>query len=219
MLTNDDLVLVGPLLRVGGAGRVDIPNRTLAYRVDPKIAASLDGQGGSGDLHGFVPVRVEGPWDRPRIYPEIEGILQDPKGALDQLRKLGGGLFGGVTGEGASDGDAGRGVQDQIDQLLGGPDGAAAPEAPPALPEEPPAPPPAPAGQTAAPGQPPADAAPPSPDASAPQPEAPPPEVPPAAPPPETTPPATEPSSEPPADPTAPPADPAADLLKSLLGQ
>lgn len=223
MLANDDLVLAGPLLRVAGAGRVDIPNRTLAYRIDPKIAASLDG---SGDLQGFVPVRVEGSWDRPRIYPEIEGILQDPKGALDQLRKLGNGLFGGGTGQGASGGDAGQGVQDQIDKLLGGPDGAATPETPPTPPAELPASPtpPAPADQTAVPDQPPADAAPPSLDAPAPLPEAPP-EVPPAeAPPepvpsPETTTPASEPPSEPPADPTAPPPDSAADLLKSLLGQ
>jgi AsmA protein len=192
MLANDDLVIVGPLFRVGGAGRVDIPNRTLAYRVDPKIVASLKGQDGSGDLESFVPVRVEGPWARPRIYPEIEGILQDPKGALDQLRKLGSGLLGGLTGEGASGGDTGQGVQDQIDQLLGGSGGSPTPEAPPAPPPEPPAEPsaPAPTDQTAAPDQPPADVAPPG-----------------------TTPPASEPPDD------SPPADPAGDLLKSLLGQ
>lgn len=96
ILTNSDLVLIGPLLRVTGAGTVDIPKQSLAYRIDPKIVASLQGQGGSQDLEGFaVPVRVEGPWDQPRIYPEIDGILNDPQKALDQLRKLGGGLFGG----------------------------------------------------------------------------------------------------------------------------
>jgi AsmA protein len=223
ILANDDLVMVGPLLRVGGAGRVDIPKRTLAYRIDPKIAASLDGQSGAGDLQGFVPVRVEGPWDRPRIYPEIEGILQDPKGALDQLRKLGGGLFDGLTGDGASGGDAGQGVQQPASPVPSPPDSAAAPEAPPAPSVEPP-PPPAPTGQTAAPDQPPAAAAPPAPEASVPLPE-PRPEDPPVepapadAPPPETPPQATEPAAEPPADATAPPEDPAADLLKSLLGQ
>jgi AsmA protein len=108
------------LLRVTGAGTVDIPNKTLAYRVDPKVVASLDGQGGSQDLEGFaVPIRIEGPWGRPRIYPEIEGILQDPQKALDQLRKLGGGLFGAKsTAEPETGETTGKSVEDRINEEL-----------------------------------------------------------------------------------------------------
>lgn len=118
ILTNNDLIVVGPLLRMTGAGTVDIPNRSLSYRVDPKIVASLEGQGASEDLEGFaVPIRIEGPWSQPRIYPEIEGILQDPQGALDQLRKLGGGLFGGTGGQqGPADGSSGQGVGDLLSE-------------------------------------------------------------------------------------------------------
>lgn len=129
-LTNSDLVMVGPLLRVTGAGTVDIPNRTLAYRVDPKVVATLEGQGGSQELDGFaVPIRIDGAWDRPRIYPEIEGILQDPQKALDQLRALGGGLFGGKSSDGQQSGDGGgKSIEDTLkdeaakglDQLFGG---------------------------------------------------------------------------------------------------
>lgn len=120
ILTNQDLILVGPLLRVTGAGTVDIPNQTLSYRVDPKIVASLQGQGGEQDLEGFaVPVRVEGAWSRPRIYPEIEGILQDPQRTLDQLRKLGGGLFGGTGDTGTqADAPAAKSVEDRINEEL-----------------------------------------------------------------------------------------------------
>jgi len=120
ILTNQDLLLIGPLLRVTGTGTVDIPKKTLAYRVDPKIVASLEGQGGSQDLEGFtVPVRVEGPWSRPRIYPEIEGILQDPQKALDQLRKLGGGLFGGTSSaEPPTGGTSGKSVEDRINEEI-----------------------------------------------------------------------------------------------------
>jgi AsmA protein len=142
ILTNRDLMLTGPLLRVTGAGTVDIPNRTLAYRVDPKVVSSLEGQGGSQDLEGFaVPVRVEGPWGRPRIYPEIEGILQDPQKALDQLRKLGGGLFGQKgSAEPPAGSSTGRSVEDRINEeiskglgkLLGG--SGAADSGPPAAP-------------------------------------------------------------------------------------
>lgn len=122
ILTNSDLNLIGPLLRVTGAGTVDIPKRTLAYRVDPKIVASLDGQGSTQDLEGFaVPIRIEGSWNRPRIYPEIDGILQNPQQALDQLRKLGSGLFG-AAGSSASGrqpaGSAGKSVEDRINEEL-----------------------------------------------------------------------------------------------------
>jgi len=119
-LTNQDLMLIGPLLRVTGTGTVDIPKKTLAYRVDPKIVASLEGQGGSQELEGFaVPIRIEGPWSRPRIYPEIEGILQDPQKALDQLRKLGSGLFGGTSSaEPPTGGTTGKSVEDRINEEI-----------------------------------------------------------------------------------------------------
>jgi AsmA protein len=189
ILTNNDLVMVGPLMRVTGAGRVDLAKRTLAYRVDPKIVASLDGQGNSENLEGFaVPIRVEGSWDKPRIYPEIEGILQDPQKALDQLRKLGGDLFGGkngdapqTEGEQSNPGDGGKSVEDEIpdkakqefDKLFGGSKSTGEPQP---HPSEDPVPPPSP-GVDPAPTEDPADA--------------------------------TEP----------PLADPATDFLKSLLGQ
>ncbi|MQT13236.1 AsmA family protein [Segnochrobactrum spirostomi] len=94
ILTNSDLAMAGPLFRLTGAGRVDLPRRTLSYRVDPKVVASLETQDAQGaNLAGFnVPVIIEGPWAKPRIYPDIKGILQDPAGALKQLKALGGGL-------------------------------------------------------------------------------------------------------------------------------
>lgn len=216
ILTNDDLVMVGPLLRVTGAGTADIPNRTLAYRVDPKIVATLEGQSGSQELDGFaVPIRVEGSWDQPRIYPEIEGILKDPQKALDQLRALGGGLFGGKSGDGQQSGDGeDKSVEDQImdeatkglDKLFGGFGGKPAPE--------PAAPPPAAAPEPAlAPAnQPPLDLVPP-PEQNADgllteTPSA------------EEQPIDLSPESVAPQDTTeTPPADPAVDLLKNLLGQ
>lgn len=91
---NRDLNLIGPLVRMTGSGEVDLPAQTLAFRVDPKVVASLEGQGGRQDLQGLgVPVLISGPWSRPSIYPDIAGILQNPAAAYEQLRALGGGLF------------------------------------------------------------------------------------------------------------------------------
>jgi AsmA protein len=91
--TTSDLQLAGPLVRMTGAGVVDLPAQTLKIRTDPKLVASLEGQGGKADLAGLgVPVMVSGPWSKPSIYPDIEGILQNPVAAYEQLNRLGGGL-------------------------------------------------------------------------------------------------------------------------------
>jgi AsmA protein len=98
-----DLHLEGPLVRMTGAGTVDLPGRTLAFRVDPQLVASLEGQGGKTDLAGLgVPVMITGPWAKPKIYPDIEGILQNPQAAYEQLNELSGGLVsikGGALGD------------------------------------------------------------------------------------------------------------------------
>lgn len=102
---NADLSLIGPLVRVSGAGTVDLPQQTLDFRVDPKLVASLQGQGATGEEAGFgVPIRVTGPWARPNIYPDVAGILQNPEAAYQQLRGLGGGIFDALGGgDGAAD--------------------------------------------------------------------------------------------------------------------
>ena len=44
---------------------------------------------------------IAGPWAKPSIYPDIEGILQDPAAAYEQLNRLGGGLVS-LPGAGAT---------------------------------------------------------------------------------------------------------------------
>lgn len=93
--TNHDLALKSPLLRVAGAGTVDLPRRALQYRIEPKAVASLQGQGGQGDLGGItVPVIVEGPWDNPSYRPDLAAAMQSGAGKAlekaigDKLPKL-----------------------------------------------------------------------------------------------------------------------------------
>lgn len=89
---NDDLQLLGPLVRVTGAGAVDLSARSLDYRVNPKLVASIEGQGGEAELEGIgVPVAIRGSWSDPKIYPDIEGALQDPQAVYDQIKGLVGG--------------------------------------------------------------------------------------------------------------------------------
>lgn len=87
---NSDLSMLGPLVRLSGGGVVHMPNQTLDYRVDPKLVASLEGQGGAADLAGFnVPIIIKGPWAKPQIYPDIAGILDNPAEALKKLKAIG----------------------------------------------------------------------------------------------------------------------------------
>jgi AsmA protein len=99
ILSNNDLQLLSPLMRVTGKGTVDLPRRRIDYRIEPKAVASLKGQGGKTDASGVaVPVIVKGPWHDITYAPDLAGALgniaKDPK-SLDALKKLIPGLGGG----------------------------------------------------------------------------------------------------------------------------
>lgn len=97
---TENLRIIGPLVRVSGLGIVDLAGKTLDFKIEPKLVASLEGQGGKTDLAGFgVPVAVRGSWNEPKIYPDIAGILDNPDAAYETLRKLGLNLFGGGGGQ------------------------------------------------------------------------------------------------------------------------
>jgi AsmA protein len=126
--TTGDLVLVGPLVRMNGAGTVDLVAKSLAFRVEPKLVMTLEGQGGTADPIGLgIPIAVQGPWSGPSIYPDMAGILSDPDAAYAKLREMGKGLFG--SGGGASDPLGGK-LGDTLGALIQQGLGAAATRAP-----------------------------------------------------------------------------------------
>ena len=93
--TTSDLNLVGPLVRMTGAGTVDLGTQMLAFRVEPKLVMTTEGQGRAADPVGLgIPVVIDGPWAEPRIYPEMQGILDNPDAAYAKLKQMGQGLFG-----------------------------------------------------------------------------------------------------------------------------
>lgn len=107
IVKNTDLELKSPLLRVAGAGTADLPQRTVNYRIDPKVALTAEGQGGKSDATGLtVPVLVEGPWDHLTYRPQIDALLKDPK-ALEGLKGLLGKPPSGAPATGGAPGTGG----------------------------------------------------------------------------------------------------------------
>ncbi len=90
IVSNKDLALKSPLLRVEGAGTADMPHRTVNYRVEPRAVATLEGQGGKADVGGLVvPVIIEGSWDNPTFRPDLAALVKKNAGSL--LQKVLGG--------------------------------------------------------------------------------------------------------------------------------
>lgn len=66
--TNNNLVMLSPLVRVDGAGTIGIGQQTLNYRLRPRAVASIEGQGGERDLQGVVvPIIISGTFNNPQI--------------------------------------------------------------------------------------------------------------------------------------------------------
>ena len=121
IVKNTDLAMKSPLLRVEGAGTVEMPPRTVNYRLTPKIAATSEGQGGKADVGGVqVPIIISGPWDNLSYKPDLAAmgkeLLQTPGGAVNALQGL---TKGGVTAP-SSGGTTGTGsVGGALKGLLG----------------------------------------------------------------------------------------------------
>jgi AsmA protein len=106
-----DLNLVGPLVKMTGIGTIDLGTRQIAFRVEPKLVLTTEGQGRAADPVGLgIPVMIDGLWSEPRIYPDMAGMLDNPDAAYARLKEMGKGLFG-------KDGGG-------LDALLGGLGGA-----------------------------------------------------------------------------------------------
>lgn len=119
---TSDLALAGPLVRMSGAGTVDLAAKALALRVEPKLVMTLEGQGGAANPIGLgIPVAIVGPWASPRIYPDVAGMLDNPDAAYARLRELGEGLFGANSSDPAKTGSSlGETLGGMIRQGLGG---------------------------------------------------------------------------------------------------
>lgn len=91
VLRSDDLAGASPLLRLAGAGQVDLVNNTLDYTARPTLVNTATGQGGKelAGLNGIViPVRVYGPFAAPKYQLDVSEALKQQ--AVQKLtQKLG----------------------------------------------------------------------------------------------------------------------------------
>lgn len=107
IVNNQDLELMSPLLRVTGAGDIDLPREVIDYSVRVSIVGTAEGQGGKTleDLKGVtIPVKITGSFDNPRPKVDLASVLKDQATgeikakAEEKLKeKLGDGL-GGLLG-------------------------------------------------------------------------------------------------------------------------
>lgn len=133
VLHNTDFSFLGPLLRVVGAGTVDIGRQAQNFRLEPTAVASLTGQGGalSDSGLGIFPILVTGTWSNPSFRPDltaaIEGFLSDPNKTIDAVTglvnsaksgKTAEALLGAVSGGEGNSGDGG--AAGALGQVLGG---------------------------------------------------------------------------------------------------
>lgn len=92
---NDDLEVKAPLIRLGGAGDIDIGNAQLNYLAKATVVATAKGQGGADldHLAGLtIPVKLTGPFDAPKYeidYRSIAGEAATAKVKEKAKEKIG----------------------------------------------------------------------------------------------------------------------------------
>ncbi len=92
VVKNNDLAMKAPLMRLSGAGQVNLPARTVNYRLNPEIVQTIQGQGGKDKTGLKVPVIVDGSFDKLRYRPDVAGIatdvLKDPKKYKETIKDV-----------------------------------------------------------------------------------------------------------------------------------
>jgi AsmA protein len=116
VIDNQDLLTMSPLLRINGAGKVDLPKEGIDYLLKVSIVGTTKGQDAAdlADLKGLtIPVKITGTFDQPKPTVDIANLLKEQ--ATEEMKakvadkledKLGsdlGGLLGGVLGTKNSD--------------------------------------------------------------------------------------------------------------------
>lgn len=67
ILHNNDLQLKSAELPMSGAGTIDLPHRSVDYKITPRVAGAV-----------AVPVVIKGPWDNLSYQPDLAGLVGDP---------------------------------------------------------------------------------------------------------------------------------------------
>jgi AsmA protein len=79
---SKDLELKGPRLALKGSGLVDLFKEEIDFKIETDAAS------GEQARSVMVPVVVSGPWAKPKFYPDIAGVLENPTAAYEALKTL-----------------------------------------------------------------------------------------------------------------------------------
>ncbi|WP_320044013.1 AsmA family protein [uncultured Desulfobacter sp.] len=81
--------LVSPLLRLAVNGQTSLVKENLDFRIEPKLVATIKGQGDTKDRSGLlIPLDVTGTWEKPKVRPDLEAILKNKLPGTDELKQL-----------------------------------------------------------------------------------------------------------------------------------
>ena len=70
--------LKSPFLRVKAAGKANLIEENLDFRIEPQFVATLKGQGDTEGRSGIkVPVLVTGTFSSPKFRPDLKGVLEN----------------------------------------------------------------------------------------------------------------------------------------------
>lgn len=107
IIDNQDLLAMSPLLRINGAGKVDLPKEAIDYGLKVSIVGTSKGQEGKSldDLKGLtIPVKISGTFSEPKPTVDLASILKDKATeevkakVADKLKDKVGGELGGLLG-------------------------------------------------------------------------------------------------------------------------
>lgn len=91
--TNSDLSMASPLVRVSGAGTIDLPRTRIDYLAKTRLVSSIEGQAASDNGKGVaIPVQIKGQFHDLKIKPRVDDAVKDK--TIDKLKKK---FFGGFN--------------------------------------------------------------------------------------------------------------------------
>ena len=107
IISNQDLQVMSPFLRINGAGNIDLPKEGIDYKIKVAIVGTSTGQAGKelDDLKGLsIPVKITGTFSNPKPSVDLASMLKEQATAevkekvADKLKDELGGELGGLVG-------------------------------------------------------------------------------------------------------------------------
>jgi len=92
--------LVSPLLRLVTTGNTHLVRESLDFRIEPKLVATLKGQGDSKQRSGLlIPLVVTGTYAAPKVQPDLKAMIGGQIPDADSLKQIFQGGGGAAPGE------------------------------------------------------------------------------------------------------------------------